>query len=116
MSRTRHNFPVRGSPRLSHQELYDIRPIRCYTITISTRRENETKFGQWQELPNGGRIYSLEVTGRQLWKARYFKEVDQNEITLRFWQEIYDEAGQLVEVHQKYPVDLGHRKIESNES
>jgi hypothetical protein len=28
-----------------------------------------------------------------------------------FWQEIYDQAGILVEVHQKFPVDEGHRKV-----
>jgi hypothetical protein len=34
----------------------------------------------------------------------------QNERTLRFCQEIYDEQGRLVEVHEKYPIDRGHRK------
>jgi hypothetical protein len=34
--------------------------------------------------------------------------VDAREITLRFWQEIYDEQGTLVEVHEKYPLDKGH--------
>ena len=82
---------------------------------MSTRRANETKFGQWQDLQNGGRIYSLEVAGRQHWKARYVKEVDHNEVTLRFWQAIYDETGRLVEVHEKYPVDLDHRKVEGDE-
>jgi hypothetical protein len=37
--------------------------------------------------------------------------VDAQEITLRFWQEIYDEQDTLVEVHQKYLVDKGHRKV-----
>jgi hypothetical protein len=31
-------------------------------------------------------------------------------MTRRFWQEIYDERGRLVEVHEKFPVDKGHRK------
>jgi len=31
-------------------------------------------------------------------------------LTLRFWQEIYDDQGKLVEVHEKYPVDSGHQK------
>jgi len=30
---------------------------------------------------------------------------------LKFYQEIYDERGNLVEVHEKYPVDRGHRKL-----
>jgi hypothetical protein len=46
------------------------------------------------------------------WRARYLKEVDANEQTVRFWQEIYDAEGSLVEVHQKYPIDLGHKHIE----
>jgi len=39
------------------------------------------------------------------------KEVDANEATLRFWQEIYNEEGRLVEVHEKYPVDRGHQSV-----
>jgi YD repeat-containing protein len=39
------------------------------------------------------------------------KEVDSAEVTRRFWQEIYDDQGRLVEVHDKYPVDTGHRKV-----
>jgi len=44
--------------------------------------------------------------------ARYVKEVDANEETIRFFQEIYDDRGQLVEIHEKYPQDTGHRRIE----
>jgi hypothetical protein len=36
--------------------------------------------------------------------------VDAAEQTLRFWQEIYDDQNRLVEIHEKYPVDKGHRK------
>ena len=77
---------------------------------MTSRPQNEKKFAQWEELPGGGRRYWIEVTGRQGWRARYVKEVDAQEKTLRFWQEIYDEQGRLVEIHQKYPVDDGHRK------
>jgi len=45
------------------------------------------------------------------WKAKYVKEVDHDEMTTRFYQEIYDDAGNLVEIHEKYPVDRGHQKI-----
>jgi hypothetical protein len=38
------------------------------------------------------------------------KEVDPSEATLRFWQEIYDDKGRLAEIHEKYPLDKGHRK------
>jgi hypothetical protein len=78
---------------------------------MNSRTQNEKKFGHWEELPEGGRRYWLEVVGRRGWGARYIKEVDAQEITLSFWQEIYDEQGTLVEVHEKYPVDKGHRKV-----
>jgi hypothetical protein len=45
------------------------------------------------------------------WQARYLKEVDANETTVRFWQEIYDDAGKWVETHEKFPVDKGHQKV-----
>jgi hypothetical protein len=43
------------------------------------------------------------------------KEVDADENTLRFYQEIYDESGKLVERHEKYPVDRGHQKVGGEE-
>jgi len=58
----------------------------------------------------GGRLYSLEVAGKMGWRARYLKEVDADEKTLRFSQEIYDAEGRLVEVHETYPIDRGHQK------
>ena len=60
-------------------------------------------------------MYSYEVQGRYGWTARYVKEVDAFEFTLRFYQEIFDNFGQLVEVHEKYPVDKGHEKIVGGE-
>jgi len=78
---------------------------------MSARSENERKFDRWEELPGGERPYQSDVPGRQGWLARYLKEVDAREVTLRFWQEIYDEHGRLVEVHEKYPVDQGHQKV-----
>ena len=77
---------------------------------MSTRSQNETKFSHWEDLPGGGRRYWIDVEGRQGWRARYLKEVDAAELTLRFWQEIFDEQGRLTEVHHKFPVDEGHRK------
>jgi len=32
------------------------------------------------------------------------------ELTLRFWQEISDDQSRQVEIHQKYPLYMGHRK------
>ena len=78
---------------------------------MGTREQNEKKFGAWSEMPGGGRLYRLEIAGRFGWRACYFKEVDSNEITVRFWQEIYDDQDTIVEIHEKYPVDKGHRKL-----
>lgn len=75
------------------------------------RRENEKKFGSWTELSDGGRQYIYEITGKHGWSARYVKEVDQTETTIRFYQEIYDQNGLLIEIHEKYPVDKGHKKV-----
>src|SRR3989304_5263456 len=76
-----------------------------YLYRMNTRAQNERKFDKWEDLPNGGRRYWLDVTGRQGWKARYVKEVDETETTVRFWQEIYDDQGKMIELHEKYPVD-----------
>ena len=75
------------------------------------RQQNERKYGTWRELPSGGRLYSYDVRGRSGWRATYVKEVDAEELTVKFYQEVYDAAGTLREVHHKYPVDLGHQLV-----
>ena len=80
--------------------------------TQQKRRENEKKFGNWRALPSGGRCYTLEVPGLHGWTARYVKNVDDDERTVRFLQEIYDERRQLVEIHEKYPIDKGHVRFQ----
>ena len=60
------------------------------------RRQNERKFKGWEDLLEGGRRYWYDVVGRSSWKARYVKEVDAEENTLRFFQEIYGKNGELV--------------------
>ena len=79
---------------------------------MSSRKQNETKFGHWDELPGGRRRYWYDLPGRNGWRARYIKEVDAQEQTLRFEQEIYDNSGQLIEIHRKYPTDNGHQKVQ----
>jgi hypothetical protein len=76
---------------------------------MSSREQNERKFTHWEDLPDGGRRYWFDVAGRRGWSARYVKEVDAKDDTVRFYQQIFNEAGQLVEIHEKYPVDRGHR-------
>jgi YD repeat-containing protein len=53
------------------------------------------------------------VTSPDGWwtRARYIKEVDADEKTTRFAQEIYDAAGRLTAMHEKFPVDLGHKQM-----
>ncbi|MBW8333328.1 MAG: hypothetical protein K0M40_14980 [Prolixibacteraceae bacterium] len=80
-------------------------------MDITKRQENEKKFSNYEDLPNGFRLYWFEIEGRMGWKARYVKIVDQDETTISFRQEIYNENELLVEVHEKYPIDNGHIKI-----
>jgi hypothetical protein len=78
------------------------------------RKANETEFDSWTENDKGGRIYHFEISGKLGWKAKYLKEVDKDEITIRFWQEIYDEKNMLQEIHEKYPIDNGHKKVDND--
>jgi hypothetical protein len=78
---------------------------------MASRAQNERKFKDWEGLLNGGRRYVREFVGRASGRARYIKEVDANERTVRFAQEIYDASGRLVAVHEKFPVDLGHKQL-----
>lgn len=78
---------------------------------MASREQNERKFRHWEELPGGGRRYVREFAGRAGGRARYIKEVDSIENTVRFAQEIYDPTGRLVAVHEKFPFDLGHKQL-----
>ena len=75
------------------------------------RKINEKKFGKWDTFPDGGRKYWMEIRGKSGWSARYIKEVDKNENTIKFYQEIYNGQGELVEIHCKFPKDTGHKRI-----
>jgi hypothetical protein len=78
---------------------------------MASRAQNKRKFKHWEELPDGGRRYTREFVGRAGGRARYIKEVGANENTIRFAQEIYDAHGRLIAVHEKFPVDLGHKQL-----
>jgi hypothetical protein len=79
--------------------------------TKDKRQLNERKFTNWEDLSSGGRRYWLEIKGRHGWKARYIKEVNAKEETVKFYQEVYDDNDNLIEIHEKFPVDKGHRKM-----
>jgi hypothetical protein len=78
---------------------------------MTTRKQNEKQFDSWVELANEARIYQKVVPGKHGWSAIYYKEVDSQENTIRFWQEIRDQNGELREIHEKYPTDKGHIKL-----
>jgi hypothetical protein len=73
------------------------------------------KSSVWEGLPGGGRRYRYEVKGHHGWKASYVKEVDAQETTLRFYQEISNDRNELMEIHEKYPIDTGHKAVERGE-
>ena len=75
------------------------------------RLKNEREYESWIEKEDGGRIYSFEIKCKVGWNAKYLKEVDSEEVTMKFWQEIYDDKNILKEIHEKYPVDTGHKKL-----
>jgi hypothetical protein len=78
---------------------------------MATRQRNERRFPNWDELPDGGRRYYEIKQGKKFGYAKYVKIVDANEITLSIVQEIYDDNGRLVALHQKYPIDTGHQNV-----
>jgi hypothetical protein len=79
-------------------------------MNFAKRKQNEKEFENWTETAAGGRSYWFNVMGRNGGMARYVKEVDSNETTIAFRQEIFDKQGVMVEMHEKFPIDKGHIK------
>jgi hypothetical protein len=82
---------------------------------VTTREQNERRFKHWEALPDGGRRYWTERRGAVSGYQRMIKVVDADEETVRVVQEIYNDEGELIELHQKYPVDAGHEKLVDEE-
>jgi hypothetical protein len=80
-------------------------------MNAGKRAQNENEFDNWEDLPDGGRRYWFDVKGKMGGLARYVKTVNAEEITITFVQEIYDAHNELTEIHEKYPIDKGHKKI-----
>jgi hypothetical protein len=80
---------------------------------MAKRRQNEKEYPNWEELPGGGRRYWRDRKGRVRGFQRIIKIVDTDENTLRVAQEIYNDTGELVEYHQKYPEDTGHQIVKT---
>ncbi len=82
---------------------------------MATRKENERAFSNWETLADGKRRYWRQRPGGDFGWCRYVKIVDENEKTISFVQEIYDDNGVLIEVHQKYPSDTGHQYLDKED-
>ena len=86
-------------------------------MDIYKQKQHERRYDSWTQLKTGGRLYRKEVAAKNGsgWKAIYLQEVDEKENIVKFWQEIYDEKNILIEIHEKYPENKGHKpfKMES---
>jgi|JI7StandDraft_1071085.scaffolds.fasta_scaffold521057_1 hypothetical protein len=80
---------------------------------MATRRQNEKDFDHWEDFPDGKRRYWFDRKGAIWGVQRIIKIVDKDEKTLFLIQEIYNDDGELVESHQKFPTDTGHQIIKS---
>ena len=77
------------------------------------RKQNEREYFSWASTEEGGRVYLKEVLAadKSGKRAIYEKIVDKNEVTLSFVQKIFDDNERLIEIHEKYPIDKGHKKL-----
>ena len=82
---------------------------------MATREQNEKRFKNWEDLPDGRRRYWSDRKGAEHVFQRMVKIVDADEITLQLVQEIYNDDGGLIERHQKFPVDTGHQTLVDEE-
>jgi len=75
------------------------------------RLDNEKEYPNWSDLNNGERLYwkDIEASDGSGKKARYEKTVDEEERTISFIQKIFDKLGNLLEIHEKFPIDKGHK-------
>lgn len=82
---------------------------------MATREQNEKEYRNWQDLPGGGRRYWKVRKGAISGYQHLIKIVDANENTLSVVQEVYNDDSELVERHQKFPVDTGHQILKSDD-
>jgi hypothetical protein len=78
---------------------------------MANRRQNEKRFGAWEDLAGGGRRYWIDRSGHAFGFQRMVKIVDAEENTVSVVQEIYNDEGVLIERHVKFPEDLGHQRL-----
>jgi hypothetical protein len=82
---------------------------------MATREQNEKEYRNWIDLPDGGRRYWRDRKGRITGIQRMVKTVDAQENALSVVQEIYNDEGEIIERHQKFPQDTGHQVIAKDE-
>jgi hypothetical protein len=82
---------------------------------MAKRRHNERDYHGWTDLPDGGRRYWKDRRGVQSGFQRMVKVVDANEITLLVVQEVYNDDNELIETHQKFPIDSEHKYVGGKE-
>ena len=77
---------------------------------MNKRTKNEIEYQTWEVTESGGRLYqkSILAADKSGKTARYEKLVDKEDKTIFFTQKIFDKQGDLIEIHEKYPVDKGH--------
>jgi len=61
-------------------------------MEYNKRKLNEKKFKNWEEY-SWDRKYWYQIKGKAGWRAKYVKEVDIDENTIKFYQEIYNDKG-----------------------
>ena len=86
-------------------------------LSLLKKTQHEKRYDSWIPLESGGRIYKKEIIARNgsSWMTVYLQEVDEKEMVVRFWQEIYNEKKELIEIHEKFPVDKGHVVIKKED-
>ncbi len=82
---------------------------------MATREQNEKRFKNWIDLPEGGRRYWTDRKGKINGSQRMIKIVDADEQTILISQEIYNDDGILIGRHQKFPEDTGHEDLQDED-
>jgi hypothetical protein len=76
---------------------------------LAVQLGREESYSSFTQFGSGSRTYYTEMEpGRVSGSHRYALHVDASENVVWFRQEIFDDAGNLVSVHVKLPVDTGH--------
>jgi hypothetical protein len=70
-------------------------------MSLSKRIKNEREFEHWEETTDA-RKYRFDILGKSDGYARYVKYVNDGEIAISFFQEVYDGSGIWREIHEAH--------------